>query len=165
MKTPTLDELLTPEIIQCVRTYLLAKTFAEVKREQVDKIERQLLSERCLTATLGCDSRPAGFVPHRITDPKDLYLCEEEAFKGFYAEASRRERAAGVKPADMPDEHCPALVAEHLQIQAENLLIEVSGKLFGVKPYQLHFEKRDQWLDLICRLVVNSPRLKRGIDS
>ena len=53
MKTPTLDELLTPEIIQCVRTYLLAKTFAEVKREQVDKIERQLLSERCLTATLG----------------------------------------------------------------------------------------------------------------
>jgi hypothetical protein len=164
-KSPTVQDFLKPEIIHDVENYLLARTFAEHKREQVDAIETQLLTEHVLMATLctrdskHCASRFPDDEPWRITQPKDMFMCEDEAaIREFYAELNRRERAAGIKPADMPDEHCPALCAETIQTQAEAVLIDSSGRLYGITADMLYLEKRDKWIDLVIRMLVNHPQ-------
>ena len=155
---PQLSDFLNPAVRQCVNTYLLARTYAKVKREQVDVIQRAVLAEpeHCLQFTL-CRKAQEG-PPPRITDPRLVYGCEDDAAcRRYFAECSRRERAAKIKPADMPEEHCPALCAEHLLVQAENCLIDASGAFAGLTADMLYAEKRDKWLDLVCRIVVNAP--------
>lgn len=157
---PQLADFLTPEVIRDVQNYLVTRTLAQAKRAEVDVIERQLLTEHVLMATLCHHPEDAsrGYAPYRITDPKKTYLCEDRAAcKEYHDACNRRERAAGIKPADMPDEYCPALVAESLQTQAENVLIQHAGRAAGLEACMLHGDKRDQYLDLVCRLVVNHP--------
>lgn len=158
--TPQIDDFLTQEIVRHVQNYLTARMLYEAKRAEVQPIERQILSERVLMATLCCER--TGRPPHRITDPKDLFLCEDEAAcREFYAECNRRERAAGVKPADMPDDHCPQSVAQMLKIEAENVLIDEAGRTQGIDSSMLHLENREKYLDLVCRIVINHPRTAR----
>ena len=66
----------------------------------------------------------------------------------------------------MSDDHCPALVAEHLKIEAENLLIEVSGKPAGVNLENLTLLKnRKKWIELVVGLVTSLPNFKNPLSS
>jgi hypothetical protein len=162
--TPQIGDFLTPEIVRGVQNYLIARTHYEAKRAEVQPILRQILTERVLMATLSC--KHTGRPPYRIVDPKDLFLCEDDAAcREFYAEGNRRERAAGVKPANMPDDHCPECVAHSLLIEAENVLIDEAGRSQGIDSSMLHLEKRAKFLDLVCGLVVNHPRTARHFAS
>jgi len=116
---------------------LLATAAAKVVRADVDAIQRAILAERPLPmgAEYVADYPKLGGM---ITDPKHVFLCDDAAArKAYYAECDRRERAAGVKPVDMPATHCPALSAETRQLQAENALIG-SGMQLLLRPGQAH---------------------------
>ena len=159
---PNLESVLTPTIISLVKSCLLARAYAELMREQVDRIGVEILAlpEFNLQATLCRRAEP-----HRITVPKDLYLCEDEAAcKRYYAEANRREREAKLKPEEMPDEHCPALCAETLQRDAEHALCDEVAPLFGLTTDRLtmHLDNYRQFLDLVFKIVVNHPKFKQS---
>lgn len=131
-----------------VDALLLATAFAQVEREKCDKIQRQLLG----SGRYGGDG-----------DPRYTYLLGEEPCRRYFADLDRAYREAGynVEPG-----HCPALIAECLQTQAEWGLIEAAQEFFpdvtnhrllcGTKDMD-GLETRKKYLDLLCGLVINYP--------
>jgi hypothetical protein len=158
MSTPNLQDIDTPAVHSLVRAYLMARTYAECQRERVDAIHFEILTECPIYADK--DDGQA------ITKSGDLYLTsDDQACKDFYAEANARLRHAGIKPTEMADEFCPALVAEHLLRKTERILIDESGKAFGVSADGLlgtskGLENWQKWLDLVCKLIVNLPNFE-----
>lgn len=133
MRTPILEQFKTwaRENHDLAMAVVKAQAYAQTMREQVDKIQRQVLKEVPLYDDLIAEHNHTE--RHRITDPKDTYLSKDDAaFQRYVMECSNRERAAGLKPATMPDEYCPALVAEDLQRKAERVLLDSGGSLFGI---------------------------------
>lgn len=154
-----MKEIISPEVISYVKSYLMARARAETLREAVDNIYREILKEKPVYITEGFGSHTG----ERITEGFDLYLCTDKEAAEIYAEADKRERANGIKPKEMQTDYCPALVAENLQREVENLLINASGKPIGVSCSDLiGLDLRRKWIDLIVKAVVNMPyfRLK-----
>jgi hypothetical protein len=146
-----------------VNAYFMARTYAELMRERVDEVQRAVLQECPLDmdAHVGDFRRGDG----KITDPSLTYLATDAHFHDYLEECNKRERAIGIKPADMPDEHCPALVAVHLQVQAEWLLLECGWAAIDKNEHHdgwklLYGEKREELINLLCGLVVNHPKYK-----
>lgn len=138
MKTPTLDEFKqwSAENHDLAMAVAQSQAYAQTMREAVDKIQRKVLEEIPLYDDL--DAEQSGAERQRITDPKRTWLSKDDAAFGRYvAECSKRERAAGLKPASMPDDYCPALVAEDLQTKAERALLDSGGALFGFSADQM----------------------------
>ena len=155
----------TPEVKTAVSAYLLARAFAKAKREQVDEVKRAILAECPLTN--GAEQEH-GDPPRDITDPDLVYLCtDDDLLADFYAETHKRLLAAGIKPADMPLTHCPALVAESLRIKTAWALIDAGFRMLG-EPVEngrhLYGKNRAKFLDLIVGLVVNLPDFKSPLD-
>lgn len=160
----------TPAVKAAVKAYLMARARAEVIRAEVDKIERAILAECPLTNGL---EQEHGEPPRKITDPKHVYLCTDEALTSdYYAECNHRERKAGLKPADMPDTHCPALCAEHLVTQAEWAIETAAAVMLGLpfdgrelngRLLSLGLEARHKFIDLVVGLVVNLPDFKNPV--
>ena len=155
----------TADLRAAVRAYLLARTVAEVTRERVNAVYRDILTETPIMADHDkhCDGLP-------IMGPEKLYLAsDDEAVKRCWAEADRRLRQKGIKPADMEPEYCPALVAESTQRQAEALIVEAGaamlgeGKGFHGRLLCAGLEKYEQFVDLCCKLVVNEPGFRNPL--
>jgi len=156
METPTINDI-TPTIKSCVNSYLIAKVFAETMREKVNKVHREILTERPIYADKD-DGR-------QIFESKYLYLCSDENLcEDFFREANIRLRKAGLKPPKMGDEFCPALVAERLLTEAEHALIEATREIFrDVTVYKLLCHGLDsfhKYIDLWCKVVINLPDYK-----
>jgi len=163
MKQKLTRKDVTPEVVQAGYAYIAALAFTKTIAEIVNPIEAEVLADFELFNDL---SVKHGLDRQRITDPNDLYLSEdEEVGLEYYAAVDQRLRAAGVKPDDMPAEHCPLLVAEHEQTKAEWALIEAAAKMLGdddPKGFnhrllcQEHgLEKRREFIELTAKLVVN----------
>ena len=158
-----------------MNAYLLALTHAQLMREAVDKVQRAVLAEIPLYNDLESDM--ADVPRERITDPKLAYLSQdEEGCAAYFAECNRREREGRIKPADMPDEHCPALVAENLQTQAEWAILDAYADMMELRNDEgeridgqevnhlllcMGLEKRRDAIELMVKLVVNRPGYKR----
>ena len=116
-----------------------------------------------------------GGVPDPITEPKHAFLMDEVDAADYHAECQARIQklyspkslaAMGWKPG-----YCPALIAEHLQVQTEWLLIEAGGRMMGVdKPEEMNnsllclgLEKRREFIDLLVGLVVNLPDFRNPL--
>jgi hypothetical protein len=147
---------ITPAIKSAVNAVLMARTLAAVEREKMDKVDRAILECEYLT-----DKKWEPHVPvHHITDPKELHLMREEDWSDYYAERQKRIDGMGYK---LPSGHCPACVAENLQIKAEHILVECAEKLFpGVTVDRIlcgpnGLERLKEYLDLLIKLVVNLP--------
>jgi len=73
-----------------------------------------------------------GFVDAETGKPlkhwSDLYLSHQDA-TAFYAACDDLNRAHGY---DLPAGYCPALVAEHAVIKAENALLKHAGSCLGI---------------------------------
>lgn len=166
MKTKMTANDVTPAVISAVNAVLMARAYAETMREKIDKIQRAILEECPLkTARKWLDNKMT--VPEYITDPKLTYLGEDSHCEDYFAECNKRERAAGLKPNDMPDTHCPALVADDIQRNAEYLLLECAGEMLEVPDFaelaNRRLETRKQAIDLLCGLVVNMPGYKNPL--
>jgi len=143
-----------------VNAVLLAKAYAAVKREQVDAVSRRLLAESVY--------RTKDEPQNRITEPRYDWMMGSEAFAGYQAARNKALLDAGIKPADMPADHCPALVAEHLLVKAEWAMLETAwalvvpeGPVDGWK--NLYGEMRKKFIELVIKMVVNRPGYKNPL--
>lgn len=150
-KNMTINDI-TPEIKEAVKAFLLSRVYAETMRDEVDKVHKEILTECPIYADRFEEVK-------QIFKSDDLYLCSDDNLcQEFYDEANKRLRNCGLKPDSMPDSHCPALVAEHLQVIAANSLIDVAEALTGIKRTDVYMlDDRKKYIDLLCKLVVNLP--------
>ena len=151
---------ITPGMKSSVKAYLLSRAYAETIRDAVDKIERKILEECPLTNDLEIKhGKPA----REITEPKYVYLCDnDDLLQDYYDTVDFELRKAGLKPDDMKKDYCPALVAEHLQVKAEHLVIETTAEMLGEKDliHKLLCHGMDtyrQFIDLVTKMIVNMP--------
>jgi hypothetical protein len=142
--TPNPDKV-AKALTEPVNQMLVAQVFAEALHEQVEDIDRRVLSERVYTNK---------FSGERVTEPRLSYLMGDEDAEHFLARRDAEIRAAGFNP---PEGYCPALMAQHEHIKAERALIDAAEPFFGVSNDILWGENRTKWLDLLLKLVVNHP--------
>jgi hypothetical protein len=84
----------------------------------------------------------------RLTRPDDLYLVEDlnaPEVKAFDAACTAAHRAHGY---DLPDGHCPALVAHHAAVQAEKALLQHFSAALGIDFASLYGEDREKAVTL-----------------
>lgn len=156
--------LVAAELRPAVDAVLMTMAHAQLMREEVGAIQREILAE--------CPLTPGEFAMKMgetapITDPKDVYLCDDAAqLEDYYAECDKRERAEGIKPADMTAEYCPALVAESAQRNAEHLMLDCFAELIKFEGGGDFFRHRllcrglDEYnraKELCIKIVVNMP--------
>ena len=152
----------TPAVHSLVRAYLLARTFYEVTKEQVDKVWLEIMTndiEVYIDARPGRRQRPNQ--GERLYDHDKFYLSsDEEAFQKGLDLADERLRAAGIKPADMSRDHCPALVARNQLSKIQNALVDEAGAFLGITADRLLSHGLDDYykfIDLVVGAVENSP--------
>ena len=168
LTSPVLTEFLKPEVVRAAQNYLVARVHYEAKKAEVDALYTQMLAERPLMATSctkadpdpGLAERFKDVEPYRITDPKDLFQAGDD-FKPFYAEALERMNKLGIRDPKLPAGHCPKCIAQCLMGDAEHALVDISGEHCGVQAEDIYLEKRDQWIDLVLKLLINHPQTKR----
>lgn len=157
----------TPGVKSAVNAYLMARAYAETMRQAVDKVHRGILMESPVTNGLEVEH---GEPARLIIDPKDTWLCTDDAMiQDYYAECDKQLREKGLKPDDMPVDHCPALVAEHIQTQTEWLILDCAAEMMeiGFDGKELNhrllckgLDTRREFIGLIVKLVVNLPDFK-----
>lgn len=165
---------ITPAIKTAAAAVLMARAIAEVERERMDKLDRELLAEiPCHVSQKIIDLHDKHgdteavakweACGRRITNLKDAFLMDDDDAKVYYAERQRRINAMGYQ---LPDGHCPALVAENTQRDAEHCLVECAQEVFGVTFDQLLSSGLDtlhKYIDLLVKLVVNLPDFKNPL--
>lgn len=160
MKNTLSPQDMTPEVKAAVADYLAKRVVAETTREQVTKVQQQILREIHIFYD-------AEFGGTRITDPADVYMCSCESSLNLYDEKCHdRLITAGVKPLDMIRDYCPACVAESEQIDAEWAMMDEVAKMLDLdidgrtlnhrlmcEQYGMGLERRQQFIDLVVGSV------------
>lgn len=170
MKEKLTKKDITQDVKTSVKTYLITRAHAETMRDAVDKVEREILKECPLTNGLDIKhGRPI----MAIVNPKDTYRCtDEDMLQDYYEETGKRLREAGLKPAAMEKDYCPALVAEDIQRTTERLILDSAAEMMGMEfdGKELNhrllcagLEKHQKFIDLIVGLVINLPDFKNPI--
>ena len=163
------------ELKVAVQTYLLARCHAELEREKIDAMERQILAEIPLHLANEWKERGMRDVPEIITEPCYVYLARDEEREDYHAECQHRIKQMGY---NVPEGHCPALIAEDLQLQSEWSVIESGAKMIGdSNPKTFNdrllcgtktmggLEAGQHFLDLLVGLVVNLPGFKSPLQN
>lgn len=169
---------MTPEqmpqsVKSAVNAYLMARAHAELQREKVDSIARELLT----TAEYYTDPKfitRARKKSERITEPKNAWLLEDSEHTDYLLDLKHALKKAGYKIEDIPGEpahsyKCPALVAEDIQRDAERLIIKTAAEMLGETEDFHHkllcngLDKYYQFIDLVVKLVVNLPNFKNPL--
>ena len=148
MRTPTLQEFkrFSKAHAGLAHAVCMAQAFAQCKREQVDAYIKPVFDLYDFYVNPEWVEK-RGMSAERITTPKQLYLSGQEALCAeFYADCDREHRKHGFTG---KVGHCPALEAEHLQIIAENALLDAGCALLGIETGQLYGENRQKMLDLL----------------
>ncbi len=154
---PTVKQM--PQIVAVLRPHitklLVHMAYAQLKREDVDKIQKKVLAEQCYYGRKHTGEQ------FRITDPKISYQMDDQSAATYFAKLNAIHLASGYK--DAAKGFCPALVAEHDQTKAEWALIDAAHPFFGVTNDALlcgtktedGLKTRQKYLDLLIGLVVN----------
>jgi len=165
MKNHLTPQDVTPEVIEAGYAYISALAVTKTTAEIVQPIYAKVLTGFEFYNDLETEH---GEPRQPITDHKDLYLStDEEQISAYYGAVDKALRENGIKPDDMPDEHCPLLVAEHNQTKAEWALITAAARMLGDdEPEEFNnkllcqrngLEKRREFIELVAKLVVNLP--------
>jgi hypothetical protein len=146
-----------PGLKPAVGTLLLAKVYAESERAIIDKMQRAVLNDRVFTMKV--EFLREGQNP-RITDPSVAYLMRDADFDFYHAECQRRIKAMGY---DVPKDHCPALIAERLLMEAEHAAIAAAAPITGISDALMIIRQKDglakykKMVDLLCKLICSMP--------
>jgi len=160
----------TPAVKSAACAVFMARAYAETIRASVTEIETAILAETPLYVS---DKKRHAREPERITDPSLVWLCDLDSaeYRDHLAETQKRVRAAGLTPDDMPDDYCPACVAECVQRDAEHLLIEAAAEMLGAPDPKAFrhkllcsgMQKYRKFIDLLCGLVVSLPDFRNPL--
>ena len=164
MNTQTLNkevQKIKEELIVAVNIVLVRQTHAELLREKVDAVYREILAEIPTYVDPKFKREPNT----RILENKDLWLAGEEAWTKVYAEGNKRLLEQGIKPADMDSEFCPALVAEHEFSKAKHLLIETASPATQITLDMVSgsLESYRKLIDLLIGLIISLPEYKQPV--
>lgn len=121
-----------------------------------------------MPAYVTLEHRRAANYGERIYNVKELYLCtDDELCKRIYAEANRRERAAGLKPDSMLDDYCPALVAESDLRTIEREIIKAAGGPLGVTLDNVFLvpDGWDRFVNLVVGAIVHHPNFINPLET
>jgi len=167
MRTNLTASDVTQELVDLVTEYLAMRVIAEVTRQEVDKVQREILQDIILMSTPHEYPHGRSQAPERITDPKRTYRCEDDATTQAYWNAvDARLRAEGIKPESMEADYCPALVAEDVQVKAEWAILDEAAKMLDTFTGKGEMNnallcqkdglaKRQEFIDLTVGLVLN----------
>lgn len=86
-----------------------------------------------------------------MINPDRAWLLNDEDFKVYIEETYKERDKAGLK-VDNP-EFCPLLVAEMMQIDAENALIETMRPAIGLNDIHIYGDNRKKLIELTLRLL------------
>jgi hypothetical protein len=142
-----------------VNAYFMAKTFADIKREEVDNVKREILNTAHYHANPELFDK--GRCPERITEPRQDYMLRDDEWDDYFAALKWELGKRKIRPDDMDKELCPALIAESTCRDAERLLINEAWRLMGFESKEkdpslkLWGDKRKEFIDLVCGMVVN----------
>lgn len=140
-----------------VNALLLQTTQAQVDRTRVDAIQRSILAGGAYFDDSG----------KQVFEPRHGWTIADRLWPTYHAACHAAYLAAGYEVAEG---YCPALIAEHDQTKAEWALIEAAEQFFpGVTNDRLlcgskdkgGLELRREYLDLLCKLVVNRPGYRK----
>lgn len=151
-----------PEFIAAAEAVLMAKAYVETLRPVVEGYQRKILNEHHWhIAKKWVDM---GEDDEVITDPNHTYLMEDEDFKEYLRLIRIEQDKAGLKT-DNPD-HCPLLVAEHLESQAKHVLIEEAESITGISfdDIMRKFSLYNQYVDLLLSLAVSTGKVKNRLN-
>ena len=113
---------------------LALRAFAEIERKRVDSYLRPIFDSFDFRDRDG----------EKITNPRNLYLCEDEALcRAYYNLCDAENRKHGFTG---PQDHCPALIAEDAAMAAEQALLLSAGKALG-------FDGNHCWGDLRKKML------------
>ena len=166
-----------PEITQAVKSavnaYLLTCANAEVHREKVDAIQRNILA----TANYYTDEKflnRGRTIKEKIIETKDTWFMSSGESHDYFSDLRMALERSGYKIESTPGDpewsySCPALTAECLQTDAEHILIDAAAEMLGeTKDFRdkLLCNGMDNWnkfIDLVVGLVVNMPGFKNPL--
>jgi hypothetical protein len=163
-RIPAMREILNPQVGKLVEDVVRAEALEGALRKRVDAIGAQILLEIPLFTDAYRDLPLSKPLIERITEWNLLYLSQdEEAVERCYVEMDKRARAAGIKPAEMADEYCPALVAKTHLLEAKRALVNATVPLFGLEPEMLwtRLGMAEQWCANLRKLFAETGRLQR----
>jgi hypothetical protein len=140
----------TNEMIEAARTVFVAMAFVETIKPVVVGYEKAILAKHQFHIAKQWTDK--GIADEIILDPDHSYLLEDADFQVYFEECNKAREAAHLK-VDNP-EFCPLLVAEHLQSDAENYLIESMQEVTHIEPSSLYGDNRKKFLDLTLKLLV-----------
>lgn len=135
----------TKALRPAVDAYLTARAASEVLREKVDAIKTQILSERVYV-----DECSGG----RVLLPRFDWCMTDEDHTDYLGTLA--ERVAVAIPHDLPEDHCPALVAEGVTRDAAAAVLEILSTLFAADFNRATLDDQSKALDLACGLVYAS---------
>lgn len=147
-----------PDLFSLVNSYLNLKVYADYMRDEVDKISRQVLAEVPLY-----EWRYDQPTERRITDPRLVYLCDDDdAFQKYSDLVDRRNIEAGLCKDDIPAGHCPALTAESQLVEIKHLIADIACPILGFDKHRLFLQGDgtktwDKFINLVIQAVVNHP--------
>jgi hypothetical protein len=164
----------SPELISAVSAWLLSKVKYDLEKQKMDQLDKELLEDLNVymaddfVAHLSDGERKDSVVKDenglRIIEPKIVYMASEESAAKFYEERSNRIQKMGYK---IDKEHCPALIAEGIKMECEQLIINASCKILGLGDgedwkskllcHSNGLETHKKWIELCVGLVVNLP--------
>ncbi len=161
MEQPPIEVVATATVKSLVNSYLLARAYAQTMREKVNEIYKVILTECPIYSDREGE---------QILDPDRLYLCSDMTLvQDAWDTADHRERKAGLKPDDMSDEKCPALVAEYDLVKVEWALIEATGEPMGITNNDLlcagGSEMRQEFIDLVVGFIVNQSDFRHPLST
>lgn len=145
----------SPDMIRAAENCFAAMAFTETIRPIVDAYQRKILVEMQapMAKEWTDDKRIAG---HTILEPDQTYLMEDVDFKAYLTRCGEEQAKAGLHT-DNP-EYCPLFVAEHLQRDAEDALIDamepvthITRNMIWNHPHNL--EKLKKLKDLTLRFM------------
>jgi hypothetical protein len=143
---PKLDRAAIKALRPHAMAVLALRLRAQAIRAQVDEVAAAILRD---------DVALFDDAGERILEPARYWLAKDDAaLAAYYAAQNQQLRAAGIKPAQMPDDNCPALVAEHAVIKAERQVAEGMAELVGLEPHRIYGVRHDEFLDLAMKAVM-----------
>ncbi len=143
-------------LIAAARAYFQAQALVETLRPVITGIKAALLTEMQIrVADKWIERGVEDGGP--ITDPARAYLMSAEDAARFFPELDARIRAAGFT--EQPEGYCPLLVAEALQRDAANVVLDAAVSFHGQSALSsanlsvAHQDLREQTLDVTLRYV------------
>ena len=152
MKTPTL----TPALIAAVKSHLMAKAYTETIRPIVVGYQKEILERHKFPYK---EDREMG---EYVDNPSLDYLMADKDSDIYYAEL---DKAKALHPfgKDLEPGFCPLLIAENLQRQACQLMINEAAYIIGFSYDDIvmleHYAEAEE---LVEKIVINHPHIDKG---